>query len=112
MTTPNHAIQSGIISYLIYPHWEFVLIAIILGIMPDIGRLFQKNKNNWNEFYNPAHDFIHHKWLLLIPFWNIHILFDYPMHDHIKGGWKWWGIYLEIFLWITYFIIIYFWIIK
>ena len=67
MTTPNHGIQSAIIAYFIYPKWWHVLIAIILGIAPDIGRLFQKDKNNWNLFYAWSHE----TWYCyLIPYWE------------------------------------------
>ncbi len=97
MTTPSHSIQSGLIQYFIYPKWYLILIAVVLGAIPDLGRLFQKDTSDWNEFYVPAHDFIHHWWLLLIPFWNLHIVEDYFMHNQkYPYGWYKGMVYVEI----------------
>jgi len=60
-----------------------ILIAIIFGILPDVGRLLQKDPSDWNKFYKWAHT----TWYCyLIPFWNLHILLDKPMHAP-EGGW-------------------------
>lgn len=103
MTTPQHIVQSVGIAYIIWDNFYFVCLAGILGGMPDIGRLFQKDSNDWNKFYTWAHK----KWYcFLIPFWNVHIAEDYFMHD-ADGKWKWWVVYLEAILW-TFEIIFYY----
>ena len=74
--------------------------------MPDVGRLFQKDKNDWNKFYVPAHN-MKNKWLWIIPFWDLHILEDYFIHNQkFPYGWKRWGIYVEIILDTLLFIIL------
>ena len=106
MTTPNHGFQSAIIAHFIYPNIWFMILACIMGMMPDLGRLFQRNPNNWNEFYVPAHE---PKWYnLLIPFWNLHIVEDYFIHNQQPPfGWKKGMIFVEIVSWIPILLISY-----
>ena len=96
MTTPNHSVSAGIISYYIYPMWWFILIAMILAWLPDFGTAFK-----WDEKYSKYYQWAHNtKWLYLIPFWNLHIGLDYFTHNKVNGGWKSWAIYVEILLWV------------
>lgn len=95
MTTPNHIAQSIAIQLAIYPKWYLVIIAMVLSAIPDIGRLFQKDKSDWDKFYVPAHKLTWYN--LLIPYWNLHIVEDYFTHRHeAPYGWKDWAIYLEV----------------
>lgn len=96
MTIPQHIAQGIIISFSIWDNIYFVITASILSAIPDIGRLFQRDVSDWNKFYWWAHNT---RYLYLIPFWNIHIIQDYFIHEK-KGGWKWWGKYVEVFLWL------------
>lgn len=104
MTLFNHGVQSAIIAYKLWPSLWFAAAAFLLGVLPDIGRFIfdsqkQKDTEPWGGFYTYAHTLDTPQ--LLIPFWNLHILEDYYTHDHINGGWLWWAIYLEIFLWLV-----------
>lgn len=98
MTVPLH----GAISYVVCSRFTdnpiILVTAVILGILPDIGRLLQKDRSNWQTWYIPAHD-VHNRLLWFIPFWNLHIWMDNFVHKP-KGGWNKWGIYAEIVLWI------------
>ena len=96
MTTLNHAAQSAIIQYLIYPKWYFIVLAVLLGTFGDLIRLFQKDKNDWTD-YEIAHEFIWYN--LIVPYHNLHILEDWLIHDHERGGWKLIGIYIEMLFW-------------
>jgi len=107
MTIVQHGFMSGLISYIISRNWIIVSISILLGIFPDISRFFQNDINDWNQFYEKTHNFKKNWWLLLIPFWNIHIVLDYYTHDNISGGWLWFAKYVELFLWVVEFLIIY-----
>lgn len=105
MTTPQHAVQSALIQYMIYPKWYMIFIAVILSIIPDVGRLFQKDPSDWTQFYEKSHSLTWYN--LLIPYWNLHIMEDYYTHDHVKGGWLPWVIWVEIGLWVIEFMMIY-----
>lgn len=105
MTLPQHAVQSGLICILIpkLRNWYIIAAAIVLTIIPDVGRLFQHNPDDWTKFYQWAHS----TWYcFLIPFWNLHIVEDYLIHQP-HGGWYWWAYYLEVLLWILESIMIY-----
>ena len=106
MTTPQHVVQSGFIC-LLFPKlrkWYVVSIAVILTVIPDVGRLFQQNPNDWTQFYEWAHS----AWYcFLIPFWNMHIIEDYFIHQP-GGGWYWWAYYVEVMLWIVESSMLYF----
>lgn len=103
MTTFNHATQSALIQYIVYPKWYFIIIAVLLGTFADLIRLFQKDKNDWTD-YELAHELTWYN--LLLPYHNLHIVEDYFIHDYEIGGWKRYGIYVEIITWIVMFIII------
>lgn len=99
MTLPQHVVQSGLICLLIpkLRKRHIIFLAIILTIIPDVGRLFQQNRNDWTKFYQWAHS----TWYcFLIPFWNLHIIEDYFIHKP-GGGWYWWAYYIEILLWVV-----------
>jgi len=80
-----------------------IACAGIASFIPDVSPWYQrlilgkkKEDIDWDGFYTDAHKLTWYN--LLIPFWNLHILEDWLMHK-TNGGWKWWGIYLEILLW-------------
>lgn len=104
MTIPQHVVQSGLICYL-FPQlrrWYIIGAAIVLAILPDVGRLFQRDPDDWAKFYQWAHS----TWYCyLIPFWNLHIAEDYFIHQP-HGGWYWWAYYVEVLLWVMECIII------
>ena len=104
MSTPQHGVQAGIIQYLIYPSAWMIVCAIILGMIPDLQRLFQKNKDDWSE-YNKLHKVTITS--SLIPYWDLHIWEDYFMHDKFTGKWKPWVIYTESFCWCIEILFIY-----
>lgn len=98
MSFPNHGLQSVIIQSFICPKWYFLLIAFYLGMRADIEKIFYGE--SWNDYSGKYKQFHKLNWKnLAIPYQNLHILEDYYTHDHIKGGWKWWTIYVEIFSW-------------
>ncbi len=105
MSTPQHAVQSGLIAFLL--SWLFgfnqfftglhVAFAMQLGAFPDLGRLLQKKLDDWNYFYEWSHKLT---WLnILIPYWNIHITEDLFMHEKETGKWKPWVLPLELICW-------------
>lgn len=107
MTLPQHVVQSGLICVLIprLRRRHFIILAIVLTIIPDVGRLFQQNPDDWTQFYEWAHT----TWYcFLFPFWNLHIAEDYLVHQP-GGGWYWWAYYLEVSLWIVESILILTW---
>ncbi len=107
MTLPQHVVQSGLICVLIprLRRRHIIILAIILTIIPDVGRLFQQNPDDWTQFYEWAHS----SWYcFLIPFWNLHIAEDYLVHQP-GGGWYWWVYYLELLLWLVESVLILIW---
>lgn len=96
MTTPQHAMMTGLITYQFTHNIPLIICMIILSVIPDVVSLCDED---WKT-YNECHEL---KWYnLLIPFWNLHILIDYPLHNHDgKGGWKWYTVYIEIVCWIV-----------
>ncbi|MCK9209249.1 MAG: hypothetical protein M0P61_00295 [Ignavibacteriaceae bacterium] len=98
MTTPQHGIQAALIQYVIYPKWYLIIAAALLGMRPDLTRLFQKNRSDWAG-YNKLHalTFLN----LSIPYSNIHILLDSFMHDKKTGEWKAWVKYAEGVFWVV-----------
>jgi hypothetical protein len=118
MTTPQHAMQSIMISYSISmllgfsPFWMgvHITLAVILGTISDIGRLFQINIWDWDDVYLKLHRI--NIFVLLIPYYNLHVFQDYFMHDQINGGWKTWVSKAEILAWLIEIFIIYYWVIK
>ncbi len=100
MTTPAHGAMAGIIAYSIYSNPLFVTVAVILAILPDVQRVFQKDKDDWG-MYNKLHSI---KLWWYVPFWNIHIILDYFMHDKITGKWYSWVYPFEILFWILFII--------
>ncbi|NCS82140.1 MAG: hypothetical protein COZ80_08905 [Ignavibacteria bacterium CG_4_8_14_3_um_filter_37_9] len=106
MTLPQHLVQSGLICMLIPKlRSRYIIIAsIIFTMIPDSGRLFQQNPDDWTKFYQWAHA----SWYcFLIPFWNLHILEDYFIHQP-GGGWYWWASSAEGLLWLLESVMIYF----
>lgn len=110
MSLPNHGAQALIIQYGICNYfganihvtlWT-VLIAVILGIYPDAKRLFQKNTNDWSG-YNELHKLTLAN--LLIPYFDLHIIEDYFIHDK-DGKWKSWVMPVEIISDVFFLIII------
>lgn len=93
MTTHQHGLHAVIITYQFTDNWIFLLSALILGIFPDIPRLFQKDTSDWT-LYQELHTL--KSPYIWIPFWNLHIYLDSFMHEK-EGGWKPWVIYVEIF---------------
>lgn len=76
---------------------HIVLLAMILSGLPDIGRLFQSDPNEWNLFYTWAHD----TWYCyLIPFWNLHIAEDYFLHYKTGGVIQPYYLICEILTWL------------
>lgn len=74
-----------------------VSLAAILGGLPDLVRFLQKDSSDWTKNYAYIHDYHSHKWLLLIPYLNIHILEDYQIHNRENPyGWHWWAYIVEI----------------
>jgi hypothetical protein len=96
MTTPNHAVQSGLIQFYIYPKWYLIVIAMIFGGLPDLCHLFDK-KGEW-FIYNKFHEHIWWKWF--IPYVNLHLLEDYFTHKK-EGGMNKYYKPAEIFLWVV-----------
>jgi len=97
--------QTALICYALpkFRKWYVISAASILAIIPDAGRLFQSNPNDWTKFYRWAHT----SWYcFLIPFWNLHIAEDYFIHQP-AGGWYWWAYYAEILLWMLESILIF-----
>ena len=103
MTVMQHSAQSGLIAYWLtqkvnnkFIKWLIIALAVILGAMPDIGRLFQSDPSDWNLFYRWSHE----TWYCYyIPFWNLHIWEDTFLHLP-QGGIVWYYPYVEIAFWI------------
>jgi len=75
-----------------------LILAVVLGIMPDIGRLFQKDRNDWTKFYKWAHTT---SYCFYIPFWNLHIYLDKFVHKP-NGGWTDNAIWYELIGWVIF----------
>lgn len=121
MTTPNHGFQGSIISWIIWPTWYHVVIAIILSILPDLSIAYQRyilrrkfpDEINWNDgWYDKFHQSI---WALFIPYTNIHVIEDRGVHDEINGGkneyynpteYALWGYIVPFLIYIIYQIIV------
>lgn len=91
MTAPNHIIQSGLIQYFVYPKWYLIVIAMLLGALPDLVHLLD-NKGDWT-IYNKFHEHKLYKWFL--PYLNLHLLEDWLTHKK-EGGWKSWAYPVEV----------------
>lgn len=102
MTTPNHFMQGIVITMSLRLKWYWCLLAGLISIVPDIGRLFQSNTNDWNLFYRWAHE----TWYLyFMPFWNLHIAVDKLVHKS-TGGMNEFYLPLETLTWILMGILI------
>ena len=99
MSIPLHGLISLAIMWLFTTNIYLLILAVLLGIFPDIGKFFfGESANSWNGFYRWSHQL---KWyLLIIPFWNIHILIDSFWHKP-TGGWYKWGYYVEGAIWLV-----------
>ena len=95
MTIMAHGTMSGMIAYSIWHNPFFAGVAIAMGMYPDLIRLFQEDVDDWSR-YNWAHDIKLHWWK---PFWNIHIMLDYLMHDKKTGKWFTWVYVVEVLWW-------------
>lgn len=95
MTIVQHGFLGVLIAYEATHNPVAVAVACVLSMVPDLGRLFSKD---WSV-YNKMHSL---KWYwLILPFYNLHILVDYPLHyqDEI-GGWKPYTVYVEVLFWV------------
>ena len=101
MTTPAHGTMGVIITSTLTCNPIILTTILILGMWPDVRRLFQKDRNDWT-LYKQLHDLKKYWW---IPGWNLHIFLDLFMHDKKTGKWKWWVKYVEISFWIIFLVI-------
>jgi len=103
MTTPAHGVMSGLIASLISSNPYFIIVSMLIGIAPDLQRIFQKDTSDWST-YEKLHTLRYWWWL---PFWNLHIFLDKFMHDKSTGKWFSWVYYVEILFWILVACILY-----
>ena len=100
MTTPNHIVQSVIITLLFTHCWFIVLIAGFLGGYWDYYHVLDR-KGSW-LIYEYGHR--HMLWKWFVPFANLHLLEDWFVHKK-DGGMNKFYIPCEILLWIIMVIV-------
>ena len=101
MTTPNHATQSFLIGYIIYPNTVFALTCAILGAFPDIVQIqgLWNKELRWNGWYAIWHNLDgSHKWVYFVPFANLHIWEDSYLHKK-EGGVNKYYLWAEFITW-------------
>lgn len=109
MSTPQHGIQSGLLAYAIWDNPIHIAIAIILGILPDVGRfLTERQYRGYDPDWTIYQEMHRLSWVyLLIPYYNLHILVDKPLHRP-EGGWTALAYWIEGIAWVATIIIFYF----
>ena len=81
-------------------------IVWVMGAYPDLmgyfDGLIRGDRYRWNGWYRQSHDATKGIWKILGTY-NIfgwfHITIDKFWHNDEKGGWKWWGISVDILIW-------------
>ena len=84
-----------------FPHIAIVS-AVVMGVAPDLAGIVGGSINKKWGVYNEAHRF--RAWMLLLPFYALHLLMDYPAH--IKERKYWW--HCDIASWIILAVLYFF----
>jgi hypothetical protein len=104
MTSPAHfALTATLLHLSGAPAWVNVLLSWS-SVYPDFADVDETSQDRWDGLYYR----LHHEtpWLWLWFPTGLHLFVDRLWHKR-AGGWRWWGWYGEILVWI---LILWYWL--